>query len=206
MKRKQSSEAQILTGKNRGESKNAGKGYQDESYSGRKAIIKSAAKIHQKDKFLLVDGYNIIFSWDSLKDLAIRNMDGARQQLLEILSDYRSQIREEIIVVFDAYRVEGGTGSAYNHGNIHVVYTKEAETADQYIERFVTSLRPTYDVTVATSDRVEQVIIMGKGATKLSAENFYKEVKATQDNIREKLSMKEDGVSQRIPLDFELFQ
>ena len=146
--------------------------------TGRKA---RTGKEEEKEKYLLVDGYNIIFAWDELKDMAEEHMDTARQRLMDMLSDYQGQTGEKVILVFDAYRVAGNGGNMFSYHNIHVVYTKEAETADQYIERLVHEIRPSYEVTVATSDVVEQVIILGKGARKLSADGF----KAELDNVRQ---------------------
>jgi len=157
----------------------------------------------QRNKFLLVDGYNIIFAWDELKTLADHEMDLARVKLIDILSNYKSQTEETVIVVFDAYRVEGGKGSTYEQGNIHVVFTKEAETADQYIERLVHTISPTYDVTVATSDKVEQVIIMGKGAKRLSAEGLWHVVVEVDSKIRDHEAMQEKKIKQFMDLDNE---
>ncbi len=154
-----------------------------------------------KDQYLLVDGYNIIFAWENLKETAKHSLESSRMQLLDILTNYQSQKSEKIIVVFDAYRVAGNPGSISKYHQIDVVYTKEAETADQYIERFVEKIRPDYEVTVATSDVLEQVIIMGKGAKRLSAGHFKEEVDRVQKNILERLSEQDKSINNKISFD-----
>ena len=136
-------------------------------------------------EYLLVDGYNIIFAWDALKKLAEENLEAARHRLIEILENYQGIRRCELIVVFDAYRVKGNPGSSEQAGNIHVVYTKEAETADTYIERVTHELSRDYRVRVATSDRLEQIIILGNGAYRMSASEFYEEIRQTDREIQE---------------------
>ena len=126
------------------------------------------------EEYLLVDGYNIIFAWEELAELAKETIDGARGKLLDILCNYQGIRGCELIVVFDAYRVAGHRTEILDYHNIHVVYTKEAETADAYIEKTVHEIGKRYQVTVATSDRIEQVIIMGQGARRLSARDFRK--------------------------------
>ena len=138
-----------------------------------------------KDEYLLVDGYNIIYSWEELKALSKVSFDGAREALIEILNNYQGFTGTKVIVVFDAYKVKGNKGNCEKIGNIDVVYTKEAETADSYIERFTYEKAKDYYVRVATSDNLEQLIILGHGAFKVSAENFRIEVKQTQDKIGE---------------------
>ena len=133
---------------------------------------------------MLVDGYNIIFSWEELKDLATVSIDGARNKLMDILCNYQGFKHCELIVVFDAYKLEGHPVEISNYHNIHVVYTKEAETADQYIEKLVHQIGKKYDVTVATSDKLEQVIILGQGAKRLSAKDFKEEVERMNQQIR----------------------
>jgi len=137
-------------------------------------------------EFLLVDGYNIIFAWDKLAALANESLDFARVKLAEILSDYGGITNEEIILVFDAQKVAGGVGSVTRDGNITIVFTKEAETADSYIERTVANIPKRYAVRVATSDSLEQVIIMGHDARRISALAFQREVETTRENIRER--------------------
>jgi small GTP-binding protein len=154
-----------------------------------------------KDQYLLVDGYNIIFAWENLKETAKHSLESARIELLDILTNYQSQKSEKIIVVFDAYRVAGNPGSISKYHQIDVVYTKEAETADQYIERFVEKIRPDYEVTVATSDVLEQVIIMGKGAKRMSAGHFKEEVDRVQKNILERLSEQDKSLNNKISFD-----
>lgn len=138
----------------------------------------------QKKSYLLVDGYNIIFAWEELKELAAVHIDGARGRLLDILSDYRGVVSCTLIVVFDAYRVQGHATEIIKYHNIHVVYTKEAETADQYIEKFAHENGRKYDVTVATSDGLEQIIIWGQGCRLLSAREFQDEVIRVQEITR----------------------
>jgi len=170
----------------------------DESYSHEKARQK--VKQNNLNKYLLVDAYNIIFSWDNLKGLAEENLDLARYKLMDILCNYQSQKQVTVIVVFDAYKVKGNHGSTEDYNNISVVYTKEAETADQYIEKLVYVISPGYDVTVATSDVLEQVIIMGHGAKRLSAEGFKIEVDSINQDIRDKYVNKEKPVIQQLPI------
>lgn len=119
--------------------------------------------------YLLVDGYNIIFAWEDLSELAKENMDAARIKLMDLLCNYQGIRKCEIIVVFDAYRVKGHQTEIMDYQNIHVVYTKEAETADQYIEKFTHTHHAHYHITVATSDGLEQIIIRGQGCELLSA-------------------------------------
>ncbi len=137
-----------------------------------------------KDKVLLVDGYNIIYAWPELAELAKDNMDGARGALMDILANYQGFRQMSLILVFDAYKVSGGMGENITYHNIHVVYTQEAETADAYIEKTVHKLAKDCDVTVATSDAAEQVIIFGSGARRLSARDLQEEVLSTAEEIR----------------------
>ena len=145
---------------------------------------KSKPKEPEKE-YLLVDGYNIIFAWEDLNELAKVNIEGARNKLLDILCNYQGYKKCTLILVFDAYKVEGGQGSVQKYHNIHVVYTKEAETADQYIEKTVHEIGKKYHVTVATSDALEQVIILGQGADRLSARNLREEIQRMKEEIRE---------------------
>lgn len=138
-----------------------------------------------KEQYLLVDGYNIIFAWDELKELAKINLDSARTRLMDLLCNYQGYKKMKLILVFDAYKVSGGQGSILQYHNIHVIYTKEAETADQYIEKVVNEIGAKYDVTVATSDSLEQMIIFGSGARRLSAKGLWEEMQAAQAEIRE---------------------
>jgi hypothetical protein len=138
-----------------------------------------------KKEYLLVDGYNIIFAWEELRKLADESIDAARDRLINLLCNYQGVKRIELILVFDAYKVAGGKGSITKEGNIYVVYTKEAETADAYIERTTHELRKHHYVKVATSDGLEQVIIMSSGALRMSARDLYEEVKSVGKNITE---------------------
>jgi len=144
-----------------------------------------------KEEFLLVDGYNIIYAWPELKRLADENIDGARMKLLDSLCNYQGIRKCQIIVVFDAYRVQGHVEEVVDYHNIHVVYTKEAQTADQYIERFAHDNQKKYDITVATSDGLQQIIIRGAGCSLLSARELKAEVyRANERMKREYYEMK----------------
>ncbi len=134
-------------------------------------------------EYLLVDGYNIIFAWDELKAVARESLDAARKALCDLLCNYQGYRKCEVIAVFDAYKVRGGQGSVEKYHNIHVVYTKEAETADAYIERATYELGKRHRVRVATSDGPEQLIILGHGALRVSAAAFREEVEAVQGQI-----------------------
>jgi ribosomal protection tetracycline resistance protein len=136
-----------------------------------------------KEEYLLVDGYNIIFAWPDLKELAEVNMDGARMKLLDLLSNYQGIQKCKIIVVYDAYLVQGHVEEIIEYHNIHMVYTKEAQTADQYIEKFAHDNRIKYDITVATSDGLQQIIIRGAGCSLLSA----RELKIKMEEANERL-------------------
>lgn len=129
---------------------------------------KSGKKEETIQEYLLVDGYNIIFAWDDLKELAKDNIEAARNKLMDVLCNYQGFKKCAVILVFDAYRVEGYTMEIQKYHNIHVVYTKEAETADQYIEKVVHQIGRKYNVTVATSDGVEQVVTLGQGGRLIS--------------------------------------
>ncbi len=168
-------------------------------------------KAVNRDEYLLVDGYNIIFGWEELRELAKETIDGARYQLMDTLCNYQAFRQCVLIVVFDAYKVAGNTGSVMNYHNIHVVYTKEAETADQYIEKFAYRMGRNSRVTVATSDGLEQVIIRGAGCLLMSAEELWEDVKRTGQLIREeqqKLSQKKkfrlfDGADEKLKKQLE---
>lgn len=137
------------------------------------------------ENYLLVDGYNIIFAWEELKDLAKTNLDAARGRLMDILCDYQGFTKCHLILVFDAYKVKGNPGEVGKYHNIHVVYTKEAETADMYIEKATKEIAANHRVRVATSDGLEQLIIMGHGAMRVSAAEFYREVMEVKEKVRE---------------------
>ena len=135
-------------------------------------------------EYLLVDGYNIIFAWDELKAVARDNLDAARQRLMDLMSNYQGYKKCQVILVFDAYKVPRGTGEVSRYHNIYVVYTKEAETADAYIEKTTYELsKKKYRVRVATSDYAEQMIILGHGALRLSATTFRAEVEQAAGQI-----------------------
>ena len=139
----------------------------------------------RQEEYLLVDGYNIIFSWEELNELAKENIYAACDKLMDILSNYQGYRKCTLILVFDAYKVEGHVEEIIPYHNIYVVYTKEAETADQYIEKTVHRIGRQYQVTVATSDGLEQVIIMGQGAHRISAQGLKKEIEDTEKTARE---------------------
>ncbi len=136
-------------------------------------------------EYLLADGYNLIFAWDELKAVALENLDAARKILCDLLCDYQSMRDCVVIVVFDAYKVRGNPGSHARYHNIHVVYTKEAETADTYIERATYEIAKEHRVRVATSDGSEQLIILGHGALRVSASMFREELEAAKIRIAE---------------------
>ena len=135
-------------------------------------------------EYLLVDGYNIIFAWEELKELAKVTIDGARQALMDILCNYQGYKKCILILVFDAYKVEGNLGQASKYHNIHVVYTKEAETADAYIEKLAHQMGRNHQVTVTTSDGLEQLIIRGQGCRLLSAKDLREEIEQVNREIQ----------------------
>jgi len=143
------------------------------------------APVFEGKEYLLVDGYNIIFAWDELKKDARESLDFARNNLIHRLCNYQGYAGVEIILVFDAYKVKKNPGSVEKHRNISVVYTKEAETADTYIERVSHELSKKHRVRVATSDGAEQMIILGGGALRIPAAAFHKEIKDAENAIRE---------------------
>lgn len=135
------------------------------------------------EEYLLVDGYNIIFAWEELKELAKDDLNTARDRLIDILCNYQGFKQCRLILVFDAYKVKGNTGSVEQIHNINVVYTKEAETADMYIEKITHEIGKKHRVRVATSDNLEQIIILGNGAIRVSAKELFDEVKAAEKTI-----------------------
>lgn len=149
----------------------------------REPVYRGTPGQHQ-ERYLLVDGYNIIFAWEDLRDMARDNVEGARTRLMDILCNYQGYIQDTLILVYDAYKVKGSPGTVQKYHNIHVVYTKEAETADQYIEKTVHRIGRKYQVTVATSDALEQVIIWGQGAARMSAQELRREV---ENHTRQRL-------------------
>lgn len=146
---------------------------------------KSASSAPKKEEYLLVDGYNIIFAWEELRSLAAVNIDSARDKLMDICCNYQGYQGCTLILVYDAYKVKGNPGSVQKYHNIYVVYTKEAETADQYIEKTVHEIGKKHHVTVATSDGLEQMIIWGEGAVRMSANGFREAVEAASAQLRE---------------------
>ncbi len=153
-----------------------------------KEYKKNSEKAVNRDKYLLVDGYNILFAWDELKELADSNIDGARSRLMDILCNYQGYMKCKLIVVFDAYKVSGHRLESFEYNNITVVYTAHAQTADSYIEQFAHDMSGKHDICVATSDRLEQMIIMGSGCTRMSAREFYLEVERVNSCIRERIN------------------
>ncbi len=140
----------------------------------------------KQEEYLLVDGYNIIFAWEELSGLAGADLNAARGRLMDILCNYQAYRKMQLILVFDAYRVKGNPGSVEHYHNIDVVYTKEAETADQYIEKVTHEMsRKNHRVRVATSDGLEQIIIMGAGAIRVSARELLEEIRAAEKEMRE---------------------
>lgn len=176
-------------------------GYRKQTVSApmpRKTVIKDT---EPKKEYLLVDGYNVIFAWEELNELAKASIDAARNKLMDILSNYRGFTGCTLILVFDAYKVKGSQGEVQKYHNIYVVYTKEAETADQYIEKTTHEIGRKYKVTVATSDALEQVIVMGQGAYRISARDFYEEVERTEKQIRE-INEQQHGEKRNYLLDY----
>ena len=149
------------------------------------APVRGAKPAEKREEYLLVDGYNIIFAWEELSELAKVSIDGARGRLLDILSDYQGMREGELIVVFDAYRVQGHAAELLDYHNIHVVFTAQAQTADCYIEKFAHQNAGKYRITVATSDGLEQIIIRGAGCALLSARELWLEIEAYKKRIRE---------------------
>ncbi len=139
----------------------------------------------QRKRYLLVDGYNIIFSWEELSMLAKSSLDAARGRLMDMLCNYQGYAQCVLILVFDAYKVKGNPGEVVKYHNIYVIYTKEAETADMYIEKATREIGGKHDVTVATSDSLEQIIVAGDGARRMSAREFKEELAAASRRINE---------------------
>lgn len=152
------------------------------SVPSRTRVYKAAPK---REEYLLVDGYNVIFAWDELKELADKSLDGARGALLDLLCNYQAVRGCNLIAVFDAYRLAGHPTEVLDYHNIHVVYTKEAETADQYIEKFAHENSRRYDVTVATSDGLEQIIIIGEGCKLISSRELKEEMEHAASQVLE---------------------
>ena len=155
-------------------------------------------KKKEEKEYLLVDGYNVIFAIPELKELAEINIDSARDRLKDLLCNYQGFKKTTLILVYDAYKVEGGLGAVEKYHNIHVVYTKEAETADQYIEKTVHEIGKKYHVTVATSDALEQKIIWGAGASRMSAKGLWEELQEVRKEIREQYLEKNNGSGRKL--------
>lgn len=174
---------------NRKDSEASKPGYLRNRTKKRESVVETRERTYspkkQLPKYLLVDGYNVIFAWKELKELAEINIDSARDQLKDILCNYQTMKNIEVILVFDAYRVSGHPTEFTDYQNIHVVYTKEAETADYYIEHFTHENSKKYDITVVTSDGLEQIIIRGQGCQLLSSREFEKEVEETVRKFRQ---------------------
>ncbi len=156
----------------------------DEEYLENMARYKKN-KYRDIKQYLLVDGYNIIFSWEELNELSKVSLDAARSRLMDILCNYQGYKQCILILVFDAYKVKGNPGEIIKYHNINVVYTKEAETADMYIERVTHEIGRKHNVTVATSDALEQMIVAGEGAKRMSAREFWEEVERISGRIKE---------------------
>ena len=172
--------------------------YESRAYTASKTVSSLSEKGYKKKEkplkeYLLVDGYNVIFAWEELKELAKDNIEGARGKLMDILCNYQGFKKCVVILVFDAYKVDGYALEIQKYHNIHVVYTKEAETADQYIEKVVHEIGRKYHVTVVTSDGVEQVVTLGQGGTLISAREFLEEVKLIRKQLEEEYGKTKSG-------------
>lgn len=146
--------------------------------------------------YFIVDGYNVIFAWEQLKELAAVNIDSAREALLEIMENYRAYKKVSMEVVFDGYKLAGNPGTKIGYGELKVTYTKEAETADSHIEKAAFELGRKYDITVVTSDKSVQMAALGDGAIRMSSREFYVEVEATIGEIRERLQKQKKSKNQ----------
>ncbi|MBE5915876.1 MAG: GTP-binding protein [Pseudobutyrivibrio ruminis] len=153
-------------------------------------IYHAPKEVKPKEKYLLVDGYNLIYAWPELKEVLDVNLDGARGKLLDILSNYKAMTDYNVIAVFDAYKVKGHEVTASDYLNIHQIFTAEAQTADAYIERFTHEHGKKYDITVVTSDGLEQIIIRGAGAKLMSSREFIEDVERRAKELREQFDIK----------------
>ncbi len=158
-----------------------------ESIEKKKYKSRTATNYDGKE-YLLVDGYNVIFSWNNLKDITTEDLDAARNTLINILCNYQGYKKCEVILVFDAYRVQDNNREVEKINNINIVYTKEAETADLYIEKVSHELAKKHRVRVVTSDALEQLIILGNGALRVSSREFLAEIEQAEEDIREIIS------------------
>ena len=161
---------------------------QEKTAKHRNATAAEKATKEASKHYLLVDGYNVIYASKELKELAQRDLKAARDSLIDILSNFQGYRREEVILIFDAYKVPGGKEHVEKIHNLTVIYTREAETADQYIEKATLEISKKYRVTVATSDLIEQVIVFSAGAIRMSASEFWTEIEATRQMIHSKIS------------------
>ena len=171
--------------KHRGETGDAKKAARAALHTAPAAASVPAKPVPAGPDYLLVDGYNVIFAWDDLRKLADGNLDAARRRLMDILCNYAGYRRCVPILVFDAYKVRGGAREVEQYHNLYVVYTREAETADMYIERATHELAKEHRTRVVSSDGAEQIIVMGHGALRVSARAFEEEVRAVEKEIRE---------------------
>lgn len=137
------------------------------------------------EDYVIVDGYNVIFAWDTLRELSEHNIDSARGKLMDILSNYQGYMNCKLIVVFDGYKVKDNKGERFPYDDIEVVYTKEGETADAHIEKLTHELARKHKVTVVTSDGLEQIVTMGQGAIRMSSRDFKLEVERVNEHLRE---------------------
>lgn len=191
---------QQATGAGRGlEKKKEGWQRQSRSTETRQAATRVYQGQPKKEEYLLVDGYNVIFAWEELSALSKVTLDGARGRLLDILCDYQAMKGCRLIVVFDAYRLKGHPEEAYAYHNIYVVYTKEAETADRYIERFAHDNSKKYQITVATSDGLEQIIIRGEGCRLLSSRDLQADVERQKEQTRGIMEEKKERQLTSVP-------
>ncbi|MCF0132184.1 MAG: NYN domain-containing protein [Pseudobutyrivibrio sp.] len=153
-------------------------------------VYREPKKTKVKDKYLLVDGYNLIYAWPELRDILEDNLDGARGRLLDILCNYQAIKNYNVIAVFDAYKLKNHPVECSDYLNIHQVFTAEAQTADAYIEKFTHDHSKNYDITVVTSDGLEQVIIRGEGAHLISSREFIDDVDRASKELKEKFDIK----------------
>ena len=148
--------------------------------------MKNAFSDSKAESCLLIDGYNIIFAWEALKEMSRVNLESARSLLIEVLQNYQGYTDEKIILVFDAYKQPGNVGSSESYGDLTVIYTKEGQTADQYIEKFVLENIKKLRITVATSDGLEQMMVFGQGALRMPARELQARILTVNEEIREK--------------------
>lgn len=162
-----------------------------DDFTYKKEPVVSSQVVKALPECLLVDGYNVIHSWPELKELAMENLDAARSRLIDILGNYQGYKQCTLIIVFDAYKVKGNIGAEEQQHNVHIVYTKEAQTADMYIERATHELSQNYNVVVATSDALEQMIVIGRGARRMSSRELKLEVESLTKMKKEEFERKQ---------------